>query len=200
MSDCAAPGNSRASSAIPGASSRPNSWRASCARARRYCSCTVPTIRWCRSSRWRMPRPRSKPPAFRSRPWRARGSSTRSIQRGCSAAVRFCNAYSALRPLELCILRRIRQKRLQHLCHLLGIPFGGALDAADHFALAVDNQRRRQAAHREGVADHALRVEIGLDLVEAELGDERLDDILPPAVLGYRRHGQLVLAPPLPFF
>ena len=48
--------------------------------------------------------------------------------------------------------------------------------------------------------DCAFWVEIGFDLVETELRDERLDDVLAAAVLGNRRHGELVLAAPLQLF
>src|SRR5947209_9001831 len=200
MSGCAAPSPWPASSAIPAASSRPSSWRANCAPARRSCWCTAPTIRSCPLSRWRMRKPPSKPPVFRSKPWRARGSNTGSIPRGCSAEAHSSTRCSALGPLELRIFGYLGQKRLQDFRHLVGIPFGRALDPADHLAAAVDNQGRRQAAHRKGVPDCAFRVEIGFDLVEAELRDERLDDVLAAAVLGNRRHGELVLAAPLQLF
>src|SRR6266571_3866936 len=47
-----------------------------------------------RSRRWRMPRPRSKPPRFRSQRWPASGSSIRSIRKGWNAAAGSCARYS----------------------------------------------------------------------------------------------------------
>ena len=45
------------------------------------------------------------------------------------------------------------------------------------------------------MTDSALRVEIDLDLVEAQLGDKWLDHLTAAAVLGNRGDGELILTP-----
>src|SRR3954465_1453476 len=134
-----------------------------------------------------MPKPRSRAPACRSKPSLALASSTRSIPKGCSAAVSSCAKSLAVGPLEFGIGWGARQERLQGGGHFFGIPFGGALNPAHQPALAVDDQRRRQPAHRESVADRAFRIEVDHHLVEAELGDKRFDHLVTAAVLGNRR-------------
>ena len=82
-------------------------------------------------------------------------------------------------------------ERFEHGQHLVGIPFGRAFDPADHPPSASSTMLVGSPRTSKALPDLALRVEIDLDLVEPELGDERRHGLLAAAVLRDRRDGQL---------
>src|SRR5277367_5745547 len=99
----------------------------------------------------------------------------------CNAPANSCTACSA---------RVSRHQLGERGAHRVRIPIGAALDLAEYLPAAIDQKARRQAARGKGVVRRAFRVEIDIELVEAEFGEEGFYYLGAAAILGHRHYCQ----------